>query len=216
MTPANMSRTLQLPSSSSSTIILKDENNFNLRRPTILRLGYPGSTASLDTMAPRQKDEGPLSKFTKLAFRDPFSDIQRPASAPNPVRSNTDAISPVSLPTTLYSEPVSTLASAIPSPDFDECSHCEKLTLDTTTFPFGACGLSAELLTPDEKIVVIDEALSPGSSIISPLGTPIREFRSSILGGSLEEPGTAVDGGADSLQSNNSNLKTSSTSKLCE
>ncbi|PVH78590.1 hypothetical protein DL98DRAFT_239453 [Cadophora sp. DSE1049] len=173
-------------------------------------------------MPRKGQDDTTASKFRALAFRNPFSSSTRnekpspaPISDPRALRST----SPVSITKATFSGVVSTAPSTIPSafpstgttaatsPESEDCPDIEEHDYIRTLSSQGL-RISIPQGTEDQSLADGSDADSITSSEISPLGGPRINNRWS----SLEDPGAAVDGGADSLQSN---MSTSKSAKMC-
>ena len=173
-------------------------------------------------MPRKAHDDVSASKFRALAFRNPFSSSTRnekPPGAPSSEPCASGSTSPVFITHATYSGVVSTVPSTIPStlpstgtsaatsPQFEEGSDTEKHD-PVSDMPSQSLRISIPQSEEDRNTTDGSDALSINSSEISPLAGPRMHKRWS----SLEDPGTAVDGGADSLQSNMSATK---SAKMC-
>ena len=192
------------------------------RSPPILSSIKRVISIKIGRMPRKGHDDIPSSKFRALAFRNPFSSSTRsekPSSVPTADPRASGSTSPVSMTNATYSGVVSTVPSTIPStlpstgtsaatsPESEESPDTAQndRAAKESSQPLR---ISIPKSKQDQNDPDGSDALSINSSEISPLGGPRLNKRWS----SLEDPGTAVDGGADSLQSNMSVTK---SAKMC-
>ncbi|KAL2068255.1 hypothetical protein VTL71DRAFT_16353 [Oculimacula yallundae] len=182
-------------------------------------MGQPSSIALT------KEEEIAAAKFRATAFQNPFCEYKESPLFPSRFRRVSDTVSPTSLPTTMNSSAVSTMVSsavfsinasnpttAATSPESGPSPDVEKHEYILGAYSPGELvekGESGSSVSSDS----IDWFPSTAVSI-SPPGSP----RKKSYDGVFEGPGTPVDGGNDSLQSNmstsQSNLSVSKTAQL--
>ncbi|KAH9205779.1 hypothetical protein DL95DRAFT_397359, partial [Leptodontidium sp. 2 PMI_412] len=173
---------------------------------------FPSTKTALPgKMTPRKQDAMSPSKFRALSFRNPFAAPPRTENSKRPPPSQplapheSESISSVSNSMATTSSVVSIIdsigTSAATSPESEGCP-------DTTEKHECLPGVSTArkipiTIIPRKASIDANDADSIANFCISPFGTARRD---SVLE-SLKGPGTAVDGVADSLQSNMSTAK---------
>ncbi|KAK0099966.1 hypothetical protein ONS95_013212 [Cadophora gregata] len=173
-------------------------------------------------MTPEDQNETTPSRFRALAFRNPFASPSRNENYPTATTSGhcmpestavhaaeaTSSGVASTIPSTAPSAISSLGNTAATSPTSEHCPDIEQHDHVTPScqgldiiFPPGKA---------DQNFADGDEGNSIASSDISPFGSP--HINRSLI--NLEDTGTAVDGGADSLQSNMSISKSSKMSPI--